>query len=85
MSIPQDLLEMLICPACKGKVELQADGNSLKCLKCGRVYPIENSIPSMLIVEECPLCKKRVMMQGDGDNLVCPECAHRYGVLDGIA
>jgi uncharacterized protein YbaR (Trm112 family) len=51
MAISQDLLEILACPACKAKVELQADGNSLKCVECHRVYPIRDDIPVMLVDE----------------------------------
>lgn len=51
MSINPDLLEILVCPACKAKVELKADGSGLKCVACRRVYPIRDEIPVMLIDE----------------------------------
>jgi uncharacterized protein len=51
MAISQDLLEILACPACKGKVELKADGSGLKCVACRRVYPIRDDIPVMLVDE----------------------------------
>jgi uncharacterized protein YbaR (Trm112 family) len=51
MAISQDLLEILACPACKAKVELQPDGSGLKCVQCKRVYPIRDDIPVMLIEE----------------------------------
>ena len=51
MAISQDLLEILACPACKAKVELQANGKGLKCVQCRRVYPIQDDIPVMLIEE----------------------------------
>jgi uncharacterized protein YbaR (Trm112 family) len=51
MAISQDLLQILACPACKAKVELKSDGNSLKCVKCKRVYPIRDDIPVMLVDE----------------------------------
>ena len=51
MAISQDLLEILACPACKGKVELKADGSGLKCVECRRVYPIRDDIPVMLVDE----------------------------------
>lgn len=51
MSINPDLLEMLVCPACKAKVELKPDGSGLKCVACHRVYPIRDDIPVMLIDE----------------------------------
>ncbi|HZN10630.1 MAG TPA: Trm112 family protein [Blastocatellia bacterium] len=51
MSINPDLLEILVCPACKAKVEPKADGSGLKCVACRRVYPIRDEIPVMLIDE----------------------------------
>ena len=51
MAISQDLLEILACPACKGKVELKADGSGLKCMECRRLYPIRDDIPVMLVDE----------------------------------
>lgn len=51
MAINQDLLEILACPACKAKVVLQPDENSLKCVQCRRVYPIRDDIPVMLVDE----------------------------------
>ena len=51
MTISQELLEILACPACKAKVELKLDGTGLKCVECKRVYPIRDDIPVMLIDE----------------------------------
>jgi uncharacterized protein len=47
--IPQDLLDMLVCPVCKEPVALIAGGNSLKCGVCHRVFPIQDGIPVMLV------------------------------------
>ena len=51
MPINQELLEILVCPACKAKVELKPDGSGLKCVSCKRVYPIVDDIPVMLVDE----------------------------------
>ena len=51
MAISPDLLEILICPACRAKVELKADGSGLRCVGCHRLYPIRDEIPVMLIDE----------------------------------
>ncbi len=51
LSIPQDLLDILVCPACKGKVELKPDASALKCVECRRVYPVKNGIPAMVVEE----------------------------------
>src|SRR5260221_5425439 len=51
MPISEQLLEILVCPACRAKVEIKADGSGLKCVECKRVYPIRDDIPVMLIDE----------------------------------
>lgn len=82
MPISQDLLEILVCPACRSKVELLEDQSALACRNCGRSYSIQDDIPSMLIVEECPSCKATAMMQVDNENLKCPECSHTYPIKE---
>jgi hypothetical protein len=43
-----DLLNILVCPVCKGEL-LVADGEQkLLCRSCGLVFPIRNGIPVML-------------------------------------
>jgi uncharacterized protein YbaR (Trm112 family) len=51
MPISQELLEVLVCPFCKGNLVLKADGSGLKCVECHRVYPIRDDIPIMLVDE----------------------------------
>ena len=51
MSIPQDLLDILVCPACKAPVKPTPDNSGLKCQSCRRVYPVRDEIPVMLIEE----------------------------------
>jgi uncharacterized protein YbaR (Trm112 family) len=51
MPVSEQLLEILVCPACRAKVELKPDGGGLKCVECHRVYPIRDDIPVMLIDE----------------------------------
>ena len=51
MPISEQLLEILVCPACHAKVELKPDGSGLKCVECKRIYPIRDDIPVMLIDE----------------------------------
>ena len=47
--IPQDLLDILVCPVCKLPLASHPDGNSLKCGHCRRVYPVQDGIPVMLV------------------------------------
>jgi hypothetical protein len=49
MPISPQLLEILICPACRGDLQLKPDGSGLKCVDCKRVYPVRDDIPVMLI------------------------------------
>jgi uncharacterized protein len=51
MAISAELLEILICPACRAKLELKADGSGLRCVSCHRLYPIRDEIPVLLIDE----------------------------------
>lgn len=51
MAVSQELLEILVCPACKAPVKLTTDGQGLKCGQCHRVYPIQDDIPVMLVDE----------------------------------
>jgi uncharacterized protein len=47
--IPQDLLEILVCPACKTPLVLEVNPESLKCDACNRVYPVRDNIPVLLV------------------------------------
>jgi uncharacterized protein len=49
--IAKDLLEMLVCPACKQALEYRQNPESLKCTQCHRVYAVKDDIPIMLIDE----------------------------------
>lgn len=45
-SVPKELLDILVCPVDKAKVNL--DGDNLVCEQCGRAYPVRDGIPIML-------------------------------------
>jgi uncharacterized protein YbaR (Trm112 family) len=51
MAVAKELLELLVCPACRKTVRLTPDQQGLKCDACWRVYPIRNDIPVMLVDE----------------------------------
>ncbi|MEK9635126.1 MAG: Trm112 family protein [Candidatus Woesearchaeota archaeon] len=42
----KDLIKILCCPDDKADVELK--NNSLKCIKCNRIFEIRNGVPVML-------------------------------------
>jgi uncharacterized protein len=52
MSLSPDLLEILVCPKCKGSLEHRtAPAESLACNSCRLIYAVEDDIPIMLIDE----------------------------------
>lgn len=51
MAIDKELLEILACPKCKGRIKLNSKGDGLQCDKCRLVYPIKDDIPVMLVDE----------------------------------
>ncbi|HPQ70707.1 MAG TPA: Trm112 family protein [bacterium] len=55
MAIGPQLLEILICPQCREKLELSADEQSLLCRRCELQYPIEDGIPLLVSENAKPL------------------------------
>lgn len=51
------LLEILVCPKCKGQLEYAETVPSLRCHVCKLEYAIEDGIPVMLIDEAKPFPK----------------------------
>ncbi len=45
------LLEILVCPKCKGDLEYRSEKNELVCHTCRLVYEVRDDIPIMLIDE----------------------------------
>ncbi|HWS11904.1 MAG TPA: Trm112 family protein [Rhodocyclaceae bacterium] len=55
------LLDILVCPVCKGPLDYRKDRQELVCKACKLAYPIRDDIPVMLeeearqlTVEEAP-------------------------------
>ncbi|HKY96831.1 MAG TPA: Trm112 family protein [Gemmatimonadaceae bacterium] len=55
MSLDTQLLEILVCPKCKGDLEYREAESSLVCHQCSLRYPVRDDIPIMLIDEATPL------------------------------
>lgn len=53
--LPSALLEILVCPQCKGPLDAAADGSALDCRRCALRYPVRDGIPIMLLDEAQPL------------------------------
>ena len=56
----RDLMEILVCPVCKGELELSVEEEDEKeivtgflyCRKCDEHYPIVDTIPNLLPPEQ---------------------------------
>ena len=51
MSLAPELLEILVCPKCKGDLEYRTDPEELVCNACRLIYTVDDGIPIMLIDE----------------------------------
>ncbi len=49
------LLDILVCPVCKGNLEFRRSEGELICRACRLAYRIEDGIPVMLEEEARPL------------------------------
>jgi uncharacterized protein YbaR (Trm112 family) len=49
------LLEILVCPLCKGPLDYRKEAAELVCKACRLAYPIRDDIPIMLEDEARPL------------------------------
>ena len=55
MAISSELLEILVCPKCKGDLILTESQDGLICDACRLKYEIRDDIPIMLIDEAQPV------------------------------
>jgi uncharacterized protein YbaR (Trm112 family) len=51
MAISKELLDILVCPKCKGEIYRNDAGDGLICDRCKLLYEIKDDIPIMLIDE----------------------------------
>ena len=54
MPLDPELLEILVCPKCKGAIKVNEDETKLICDSCRLAYRVEDEIPIMLIDEAEP-------------------------------
>lgn len=45
------LLDILVCPVCKGNLEYRKGESELVCKPCKLAYPVRDDIPVMLVDE----------------------------------
>ncbi len=51
MTLSQELLEILVCPKCKGELAYEQNNHRLLCEACQVAYPVRDGIPVLLIDE----------------------------------
>jgi len=51
MTLDARLLEILVCPECRGELEYVESEDELRCPACRLAYRIEEDIPILLIDE----------------------------------
>ncbi|WP_319470551.1 Trm112 family protein [uncultured Pseudodesulfovibrio sp.] len=54
MTLKKELIDILACPKCKGKVAVTPGEDGLACRKCGVIYPVRDEIPIMLVDQAVP-------------------------------
>ncbi|MBN1365578.1 MAG: Trm112 family protein [Syntrophaceae bacterium] len=51
MTLNKNLLEILICPQCRGKIRYDEKLNGIICDRCKLFYEVKNNVPVMLVDE----------------------------------
>lgn len=54
MTVPPELLEILVCPACRGRLVLTSSGQGLHCAACRVTYPVRDGIPVLITEDAVP-------------------------------
>ncbi len=49
--VSRELLDILVCPACKGDLVYEQEPERLICRACQLAYPVKDDIPIMLVDE----------------------------------
>ena len=53
--LDERLLEILVCPKCRGELEHRQAPEALLCRSCALEYAVRDGIPVMLIDEASPI------------------------------
>ncbi|MBW3602018.1 MAG: Trm112 family protein [Actinobacteria bacterium] len=51
MAVDRRLIELLVCPACRGAIEYKPRRSLIICTQCDLRYPVRDDIPVMLVEE----------------------------------
>ena len=49
--IPVQMAKTVVCPVCHGALRFNHDFSKLRCVLCGRRYPVRDEIPILLAQE----------------------------------
>ena len=75
MKLDPVLLEILVCPDCKGSLTVDQDHDELICNGCGLIYPVRDDIPIMLVDEarrpEPPRSQRRRRAESQAADAPC--------------
>jgi len=77
MVISQQLLDILVCPQCKGPISMVEGGRTLLCEKCQLKYPVRNDIPVMLVEEAIDLRKESLKADEHRADINLPSAAFK--------
>jgi hypothetical protein len=58
MALSKELVNILVCPQCRGDLALTDNDTGLVCAACRLKYPVRDDIPIMLIDEAEKIDKK---------------------------
>lgn len=50
-AVAQELIDLLVCPACHGQIEYKDRRKLIICTACDRRYPVRDGIPIMVVEE----------------------------------
>lgn len=50
-AVPSNLIDLLVCPACRGAIDYKERRAVIICTACGLRYPVRDGIPIMLVDE----------------------------------
>jgi uncharacterized protein len=51
MKLDPALLEIIVCPDCRGALAVDEEASELVCTYCGLAYPVRDDIPVLLVAE----------------------------------
>jgi uncharacterized protein YbaR (Trm112 family) len=55
MPLHKELIELLACPKCRGKLDLRPDESAFLCPRCKLAYAVVDEIPNFIIEEAKPI------------------------------